>query len=259
MAILRNDEGLEKRQLSRLNAKLLNTFRGAEMSQDPIKPLQNSKSISTYISCWQKLVCYFWRVTRDDYLKVEDKQLFHPTERQIKCLVEVWRRVSIVGEIGRPEGEGKGAREKMEKEVDKIVLDLSMSLIQQRLTDWAFDSAMVSFAAMLAWDSTRQTWKDVNNYTSYLSQLIYDCQIIVLLHCLEAIDGDEGLTIRIVRVREEWLLNDTTGPVAEPSGSRLLGFEIGRNTVNIHRFDGTATKRPSFTKMSSSPWLNYRT
>jgi len=38
MAILRNDEGIEKRQLSRLNAKLLNTFRGAETSQDPIKP-----------------------------------------------------------------------------------------------------------------------------------------------------------------------------------------------------------------------------
>ncbi|KAK3077630.1 hypothetical protein LTS18_009725, partial [Coniosporium uncinatum] len=107
-----------------------------------------------------------------------------------------------------------------------------MSLIQQRFTNRAFDSAMVSFAAVLTWDCTRQTWKDVNNYTSYLSQLIYDCQIIVLLHCLDADDGDESLTNRIIRVRDECLLNDTLGPVAELSGSRLLGFEIGRNTVN---------------------------
>jgi len=51
MTILRDDEGFKKRKLSRLNAKLLNTFRRAEISQDPIKPLQNKKSISTYVSC----------------------------------------------------------------------------------------------------------------------------------------------------------------------------------------------------------------
>jgi hypothetical protein len=32
IAVLQGDEGQEERQLSRLNAKLLNTFRGAEMS-----------------------------------------------------------------------------------------------------------------------------------------------------------------------------------------------------------------------------------
>lgn len=49
MAVLQDDEGEEERRLSRLNAKLLNTFRGAEMSQDPIKPLQNQQSRSKYI------------------------------------------------------------------------------------------------------------------------------------------------------------------------------------------------------------------
>jgi len=120
------------------------------------------------------------------------------------------------------------------EEVDKVVLDLSMSLVQHRLTDRAFDSAIVSFAAMLAWDSTRQTWKGVNNYASYLSQLIYDGQIFILLHCLEITDseGGRGLSSYIVRIRDDWLLNDTPGPVAELSGTRLLGFEISRNTVN---------------------------
>ncbi|KAK3065162.1 hypothetical protein LTS18_007665 [Coniosporium uncinatum] len=43
----------------------------------------------------------------------------------------------------------------------------------------------------------------------------------------------KGLTATHLRlVRDDWLLNDTPGPVAELSGSRLLGFEIGRNTVN---------------------------
>jgi len=192
MANLRNDEGLEKRQLYRLNTKLLNTFRGVEMSQDPIKPLQNNKSISTYISCWQKLICYFWRVTRDNLLQVKDKQLFRPTERQKECLTEVCERVSAMAQAGRLEGKGEGiGREEVEKVIDRAVLNLSMSVIQHRLTERAFDSVMVSFAAMLAWDSTKQTWKGVNNYTSYLSQLIYDCQIIVLLYCLEITGGGE--------------------------------------------------------------------
>ena len=49
MAVLNNDKGQEERHLSRVNAKLLNTFRGAEMSQDLIKLLQNSKSRQKYI------------------------------------------------------------------------------------------------------------------------------------------------------------------------------------------------------------------
>jgi len=231
IAILRSDEGKEKRQLNRLNAKLLNTFRGAEMSQDPIKPLQNARSMSTYISRWQKLVCYYSRVTRDDHLNVHDKQLFYPTERQRHVFAQVWTQVELWEEMRGCEKEDV---EDFEKEVDRVVLDFSMSLIQHRLTDRAFDSVMVSFAAMLAWDCTRKTWKDVNNHTSYLSQLIYDCQIVVLLRCLELIDGDEdgSLTSHIVGIRDQCLLDDTPEPVAELSGTRLLGFEIGRNTVN---------------------------
>ena len=49
IAVLDNDEGQEERRLSKVNAKLLNIFRGAEISQDPIKPLQNSQRRQKYI------------------------------------------------------------------------------------------------------------------------------------------------------------------------------------------------------------------
>ena len=39
IAMLDYDGGIDARQLSRLNARLLNTFRRAEMSQNLIKPL----------------------------------------------------------------------------------------------------------------------------------------------------------------------------------------------------------------------------
>lgn len=45
-------------------------------------------------------------------------------------------------------------------------------------------------------------------------------------------DGTERLRDHLVELRDCWLLNDTQGPVAELLGTRLLGLEIARNTVN---------------------------
>lgn len=75
IALLRDEQGKEERQLSQLDAKLLNTFRGAEMSQDPTKPLQNRQSRDKYIATWQKLVCYFHRVTYKDHFQRTDRSL----------------------------------------------------------------------------------------------------------------------------------------------------------------------------------------
>ena len=72
---------LEERQLSKLNARLLNIFRRSETSQDPIKPLQNSKSKQTYIRTLQRLFCYFSRVTSQQYL--QKKSIFSPTTSQL--------------------------------------------------------------------------------------------------------------------------------------------------------------------------------
>ena len=41
--------------------------------------------------------------------------------------------------------------------LDQATLDLGISLIQQPLEKRAFDSAIVSFSAMLAWDSAKKT------------------------------------------------------------------------------------------------------
>jgi len=234
MAVLRDDDGKEERQLSRLNAKLINTFRGAEMSQDPIKSLQNSRSKYTYINSWQKLVCYFSRVTRDGHLNVRGKLPFFPTQQQKDSFTEAWEKAELLCRRQELEGKQTEGSEEEEDKLDQAVLCFSLALIQQRLEKRAFDSAMVSFAAISAWDSTKQTWREVNNYTSHLSQIIYDCQLLVLQQCIQLIDTSQAqdLTSCIVDIRDKWLLNDTPGPVAELSGTRLLGFEIGRNTVN---------------------------
>ena len=228
MSLLDKDEGKEERRLSKVNAKLLNTFRRAEMSQDPIKPLQNSQSRQKYIQTWQKLLCYSYRVTRDKYLYREGQPPFQQTQEQLSSATTAWEQAR---QVCLEEEDDKGEEH---NSLDQAVLHLSLSLIQHPLERRAFDSAIVSFAAVLAWDTAKKTWKDVNNYTSFLSQIIYNCQLIVLLHCLDLVDRRRAgtLTSCLKEERDRWLLNDTTGPVAELSANRLLGFTIGKAMVN---------------------------
>jgi len=64
--------------------------------------------------------------------------------------------------------------------------------------------------------------------------MIYNSQLLVLLYCLDLVDSGRAssLTGCLREERDKWLLNDTSGPIAELSATRLLGFAIGKGTVN---------------------------
>lgn len=68
MVVLVHDQDVEVRQLSRRNARLLNTFVRGETSQDPISDLQNERSRQRYITTWQQLICYWERVVEPQQL-----------------------------------------------------------------------------------------------------------------------------------------------------------------------------------------------
>lgn len=108
-----------------------------------------------------------------------------------------------------------------------------MSLIRQRIDKRVFDSPIVSFAAILAWDTDKNVWRETINYTSVLSQIIYDAQLVVLLYCLRQTEAEPGAFLgdAIRKEQAQWMKNDTAGPIGEILSYRLLGLKIGRNTV----------------------------
>lgn len=73
----------------------------------------------------------------------------------------------------------------------------------------------------------------VRNYTSILSQLIYDYQIVVLAQVLvEMADQPEAdVRVMIINIQDQQLLNDTNRPVAELLENQLLGFYIRQTEV----------------------------
>jgi superfamily II DNA helicase RecQ len=229
MMVLVHDQNLEARHLSRRNARLLNTFTRGEASQDPITDLQNQQSRRKYSETWQRLICYWDRVVEQGHLR---DTLFQPSERQLEAWVEVTEAASELANLIDVEQEDDG-EEALRDRLDQAVLEFSLAIIQHLVPRRKFDSVLVSYAAVRYWSSTQGTWMMVGNYTSILSQLIYDCQMVVLAQVLaETADRpDADVGAMIVDIRDRWLLNDTEGPVAELLENRLLGFRIGQTEV----------------------------
>ena len=56
----------------------------------------------------------------------------------------------------------------------------------------------------------------------------------MLQYCLSLVERGkaEDFTGYLVKFRDEWMLNDTVGPIGEVLSTRLLGRQIVRNTVS---------------------------
>ncbi|KAL4860295.1 hypothetical protein BDV12DRAFT_205290, partial [Aspergillus spectabilis] len=156
MSVLVHDQNMEVRQLSRRDAKLLNTFRRGETSQDPFSQLQNPQSRDKYITTWKQLLCYWERVVEQEQLR---DSLFQPAAQQL----ETWEEATAAAaELQRQQGEQgeQGEQEEEEEEdplaearaqLDRAVLAFSMAIIQHHVPYRHFDSVLVSYAAVRFW------------------------------------------------------------------------------------------------------------
>ena len=73
----------------------------------------------------------------------------------------------------------------------------------------------------------------VGDYTSYMSQITYDVQLLLLQHYIAATEEDDSadFTKLLIDIRDEWLLNDTHGPMSEILSLRLHAGRIAKTTV----------------------------
>jgi hypothetical protein len=229
----RLDSGAERR-LHRVDRQQLNSFQQYVTSQMPLQRPQNPDSVAAYTAVFQKAVCFFFRVEES---AVEfERPLFAATQRQrdaaAALIAEAVAQVDAVEAVEAEEEEEE--EEEKERRLDRLTLAFCISLIQQRLVDEVFASPLLSFCAAAAWQPSAGTWMAVYNYSSVLSHLVYDCQLLILLHCDALVAADPGLDLSetIVAQRDEWLLNTCRGPVGEVNSWRLYAMTVGRNTVH---------------------------
>ena len=275
--------------LSQRNVKLLNTFCAVEMSQKPIQSLQTHKTQNQYIATWQKLICYFVHVIKEQCLH---RDLFCLIETQLNQF-EVVKVVADVLAHFRGDAQGNGVdefsdgeasseekedwdgrgdrteeekkkkeeedwaddneREKREEEeqtkqnqLNEEMMKFSLALIQQCLPEQVFNSSMIFFTTILAWDVGTNSWMKISNYISYLSQLIYDSQLMILQHYLDCVETDEftDMSSCIIKMWDHWLLNNSLSPIRELHFFCLLSSVITKNIINqvqVHWYEGEDT------------------
>ncbi|KAJ5465248.1 uncharacterized protein N7458_000934 [Penicillium daleae] len=195
MTVLVHDQNVEARYLSRRKARLVNTFTRRETSQDPITELQNQQSRRKYIDTWQRLICYWDR---------------------LEAWCEVTEAASELTSRTDPDSDEVNT-EAFHDRLDRAVLEFSQAIIQHSVRHCKFDSVFMSYAAVRFWSHKQ----GARMLMVVLAQVVAEAED----------DRDTDTGAMIVDIRDQWLLNDTEGPVVELQENRLPGFRIGETGV----------------------------
>jgi Orsellinic acid/F9775 biosynthesis cluster protein D/DEAD/DEAH box helicase/Helicase conserved C-terminal domain len=254
------------KRLHRLDAQLLNSFQAGVTVQDPFQRLDRAHSVNTYSTLFQQLICYFYRLTNDYF----GLAVFRETKSQRDCsialLEEATRQCDDRDSEADSAKEAPGSHADSEatdnicsgnsrarlrrqqaidqeriqqpnkEKLDRLTLAFCLSLIQHSLDQSTFDSAILSFCAVLAWDSGKKSWrKDLGNYSSSLSKLVYVSQLLILLHCDDLVTSGQHHTLAdaIVAQRDLWLQNTSRGPIGEVQSWRLYARGTAKTTVGV--------------------------
>ena len=248
-------------RLHRIDRQELNSFQARVTRQAPLDRLQGAASLTAYSQTWQKAVCFYFRVENDHFA---DHQMFSATEAQrhtaVALLEEAMaqtrgREASSLSPSDSESDQAETsdddlrlpnaarlrrqaqARERQERQqgcLDKLTLAFCLALIQHPLRNATFDSPLLAFCAVLAWSPSTGSWMKINNYSSFLSHLVYDAQLLTLLYCRDLVTQTVFPTIgeAILAQRDRWLSNTSRGPLGEVNSWRLYALAVGRDTVN---------------------------
>lgn len=230
--------------LHHVDAKRLNSFQAGLVSQDPFARLQERRSFLRYSVTFTRLMCYFYRVAHDDHFQQSMFQLTPMQEsafRHVSQAVQSLRTYitsqsheSNSSHSSEDEDEEDAEQRQLEVEVDKWVLSLFVALIQHRTTESGFHSAVMSFCAVISWNSTTGTWLGENQSASLLSQLVYCCQLIILAesHRLSLEGQYEDRASALEKLCSQWLWNTSKGPVSDMLRLRLYAMKVASTTVH---------------------------
>jgi hypothetical protein len=110
-------------------------------------------------------------------------------------------------------------RKSLEQEIDRQGLSLCIALVEHRTPKGGFDSAILSYYAVVCRAGNGGGWLPEGRCSSIFSQLIYCCQLIILAKARQQVaqgdheDVDDALQVLCPR----WIVNDSKGPVNDLS------------------------------------------
>src|SRR2546429_1066644 len=181
-----------------------------------------------YKLVWKQLLCYVIRtaVTRAE----EAPQLYRLTEVQLHCLNTLISSASSIVDIPESDEEYEVASDKL----DRDCLLFCISLLDHELRGSKYDSAAISFLAVLGIDSNAENFKSANNFTPSLSAFVKVAQMLVVQRSVMAAENGEidYPSDMLEEMQARFMYFEGRTPMAWNLGLREHGKKIRTYTTN---------------------------
>jgi len=217
-----NERG--KRRLNDRNARILNSFQRDRQNPRPFRALQNDKTVNVYLGTWKRFLCYVCRISLGYTGTLAERKPFQLTKDQethLHSAVECTQAFGIEEEVRK-------------QQLDEHVQKLCIAFIRQPCVWDPFESPLLSFSAALCLSVQPSGPLDARHFSPYLSHIIYCIQLLTLLHCITKAERKkikEPFTQYLKSFHDQWLSNESEGPMGEILSQRLYAMSIGESTV----------------------------
>jgi superfamily II DNA helicase RecQ len=182
---------------------------GEETNEKPFNALQNAATMEKYVGVWLQIVRYIWRTYQLEPMPAQNntsqqseqsmdadsgesdgegsgveslknkRPPYHLTHKQQMALKKIWLVVSQVEEDKDSDYSAEELDEEQEEQLKSHVLDLLLALLDHKLKDNEYKSALVSATAVLGVDADNG-WQRPQSYTPKLSAIVTVSRMLVL-------------------------------------------------------------------------------
>lgn len=184
-------ESISSHRINEFDQVRLNSFvHRPGMWERPIQVKLQRSTYTRYQQVWVRLISFVCR-TSGPGQSIKLRHQF--TTAQLTAIDELKRRAQRLFRVENPRASEeapypveKGVKEvtasaisRIEEQIDRACLDLSIALLDHEIRGDLFESPVVGFIAALGIDARNQTYREPASYTSHLSGLVKISQMLV--------------------------------------------------------------------------------
>lgn len=197
----------------------LESFQPGQDAQKPFHVNFGTDTIQRYQRIWKQLLVYVLRTVDTESQRYQCTKEQQDSIQSVRIAVDNFREDSS---------------EAMQQEMDKYCLQLCVTLLAHRLDHDEYESAVISFLAVMGLENilgtSRYRFKDSAQYTPVLSGFIKIAQMLTLQYCFQQEEDDEVESCRaLLEELHSRFLTDSSGtPMDWALRLRLYGRGISR-------------------------------
>jgi superfamily II DNA helicase RecQ len=208
-----------QKKVSVFTLQRLESFQPGRDAQKPFHANFGMDTIQRYQRIWKQLLVYVLRTVDTEWQRYQCTKEQQDSIKSIRIAIDNFREDNS---------------EAMQQEMDKYCLQLCVTLLAQRLDHDEYESAVISFLAVMGLENilgtSRYRFKSSAQYTPILSGFIKMAQMLTLQYCFQQEEDNEVESCRVLleELHSRFLTDSSATPMDWALRLRLYGRGISR-------------------------------